>query len=308
MAQTNSANWYRHWRRFRPRRIVDKLKGIPSRPTVEDDIFRDVADYVVRRAPHRRPKPGQLKSLVKELRGRAESSNRPEDWLAALYAQGPQAADAQQQMDQHPHGYHDKEARVFELIDFNDTFVSTILAMNEYDRSQFAVQAKQGLDRICLQAHSAVFSDEQWMAIVRGLTREIAVYQAARDRGFDAVLPNRTADAMGIDIQVRDPESQRYVNLDVKTPSSFRRRLEQLEEEGRMTESELIEADQKCYAIEHNGHGDRAVEVIVLCLLPDKFGEFGDFRLLNSDPMREMLNYLIREYGLSDGRYGIYVA
>jgi hypothetical protein len=155
--------------------------------------------------------------------------------------------------------------------------------------------------------HSAVFSDEQWTAIVRGLTREIAVYQAARDRGFDALMPSRTADAMGIDLQVRDPESQRYVNIDVKTPSSFRRRLEELVDEGRMTDRELLEADKTCYAIEHNGHGDREVEVIVLCLLPDKFGDFGDFRLLNSDPMREMLNYLIREYGLSDGRYGITV-
>lgn len=308
MTQTNSAHWYRHWRQFRPRRIVEKLKGIPARPIVEDDIFHDVGDYVARRAPHRRLKPGQLKSLVKELRGRAESSGRAEDWLATLYAQGPQAADAQQQMDQHPHGYRDKEARVFELIDFNDTFVSTIFAMDEHDRSQFAIKAKQGLDRICSQAHSALFSDEQWTAIVRGLTREIAVYRAARDRGFDAMMPNRTADALGIDLQIRDPESQRYVNIDVKTPSSFRHRLEELVQEGRMTDRELLEADKTCYAIEHNGRGDRAIEVIVLCLLPDKFGEFGDFRLLNSEPMREMLNYLIREHGLSDGRYGIYVA
>lgn len=307
MTQTNSAKWYQRWRTFRPHRSEDGTPRVPAQPVISDDIFRDVAEYVAKRMPHRHAKAGQVGTLIKELRGRAESSGRAEDWLASLYSQGPRAADAQQQMDQHPYGYRDKQARLFELIDFNDTFVSTILAMDASDRARFAVDVKQGIDQLCRQTHSAQFSQEQWTAIVRGLTREIAVYQAARDRGFDAVLPSRTADAMGIDLQVRDPESGRYVNIDVKTPSSFRRRLEELEQEGRITEAELLEADKKSYVYEHNGHGDRGVEVIVLCLLPDKFGEFGDFRLLNSEPMREMLNSLIREHGLADGHYGIYV-
>jgi hypothetical protein len=105
---------------------------------------------------------------------------------------------------------------------------------------------------------------------------------------------------------VRDPESGRYINLDVKTPSSFRHRLEDLVQEGRLTDHELIEADERSYAIETNGHNGGSVQVIVLCMLPDTFGEFGHFRLQNSEPMRQMLNFLIREYGLDDGRYGIY--
>lgn len=265
-----------------------------------------VLQSVEKRLPRRHPKPGQLEAIIGQLRTRAQVTDQPQDWLAALYAQAPRAAAAQQQMDQNPRGYHDKKARIFELIDFNDTFVATILAMNQSMRARFVTQAKLGCDSVCYQTHSPLFTDTQWTAIVRGLTREIAVYQAARDRGFDATMPNRTGDAMGVDLQVRDPESGRYINIDVKTPSSFRHRLEELVQEGRLTEKELIDADERSYAIEHNGHNGGAVEVILLCILPDKFGEFGDFRLLNSEPMRQMLNFLIREHGLSDGRYGVY--
>ena len=275
-------------------------------PRDAGDMFGEVGDYVARRLPHRHPKPHQLDGLIKQFRGRAEASNRPEDWLAALFIQAPRAATAQQDLDKSPRGYHDKKARVFELIDFNDTFVATILAMDEAERTQFNVKAKEQCDRMCMVAHSPAFTEEQWRAIVRGLTREIAVYRAARERGFDAFMPNRAADAMGIDLQVRDPESRRYINLDVKTPSSFRHRLEELVQEGRLTDNELLEADERSYLLETNGHNGGSVHVIVLCMLPDKFGEFGHFRLQNSEPMRQMLNFLIREYGLSDDRYGIY--
>ncbi len=289
------------WRRFLPHR-----KAMPSPQAIDYDIYETTARYVERRLPNRRPRPHQLDKLVTELRGRAEASGRPEDWLAALYAQAPGAAEAQQQMDQHPYGYRDKRSRVYELIDFNDTFVATVLAMNEEQRTHFAARAKIGCDRACERMRMAKFSDEQWMAIVRGLTREIAIFRAARDRGFDAVMPNRTGDALGVDVQVRDPESGRYINIDVKTPSSFRHRLEDLVEQGRLTEQELLEADSRSYCIEHNGHDGNSVEVVLLCILPDKFGEFGNFRLQNSEPMRQMLNLLIREHGLSDDRYGIY--
>lgn len=269
-------------------------------------MFSEVGDYVVRRLPHRRPKPHQLDSLIKQFRGRAEATGRPEDWLAALFIQAPRAAEAQQELDKTPRGYHDKKARVFELIDFNDTFVATIFAMDEAERTEFNIKAKEQCDRMCFVAHSPHFTDEQWRAIVRGLTREIAVFRAARERGFEAFMPNRVGDSMGIDLQVRDPESKRYINLDVKTPSSFRHRLEELVQEGRLTDKELLEADERSYVLETNGRNGGSVHVIVLCMLPDKFGEFGHFRLQNSEPMRQMLNFLIREYGLDDGRYGIY--
>lgn len=306
MLRANTQQNIHGWHRFRPRNLFRRGQKLVPIDASQHDIFTEVMQYVQRRLPRRHPKPKQLEALITELRGRAESTNRPEDWLAALYAQAPRAAAAQQQMEQHPYGYHDKHTRLYELIDFNDTFVGTILAMNTTQHARFVREAKQGCDQMSRQVHAPLFSDSQWTAIVRGLTREIAVYQAARDRGFDATMPNRTGDAMGIDLQVRDPESGRYINIDVKTPSSFRHRLEELVHEGRLTDKELLDADARSYCIEHNGHNAGQVEVIVLCLLPDKFGDFGDFRLLNSEPMRQTLNLLIREHGLSDGRYGIY--
>lgn len=306
MDQTNTLQKLTTWHRYRPRRIFGGSTYAPPQTAIQHDIYSEVLAYVEKRLPRRRPKANQLETVIKQLHNKALVTNRPEDWLAALYARAPRAATAQQQMGQNPHGYQDKKARVYELIDFNDAFVATVLAMDQGMRARFVTQAKRGCDSICYQTHSAIFSDEQWTAIVRGLTREIAVYQAARDRGFDATMPNRTGDAIGIDLQVRDPESGRYINVDVKTPSSFRHRLEELVQQGRLTESELMDADARSYAIEHNGHNGGAVEIVLLCMLPDKFGEFGDFRLLNSEPMRQMLNFLIREHGLSDGRYGIY--
>lgn len=306
MDQTNTLRKMTTWRHFGSQRALGGVSYAQPQKGAQYDMYGEVAARVAKIMPRRHPKPAQLDTIIKQLHSRALATNRAEDWLASLYAQAPRAAAAQQQMDQHPYGYHDKQARVFELIDFNDTFVAAVLAMDQSLRARFAAQAKLGCDKICYQTHSPIFTDEQWTAIVRGLTREIAVYQAARDRGFDATMPNRTGDAIGIDLQVRDPESGRYINVDVKTPSSFRRRLEELVQEDRLTENELLDADARSYAIEHNGHNGGAVEVVLLCMLPDKFGEFGDFRLLNSEPMRQMLNFLIREHGLSDGRYGIY--
>lgn len=307
MDQTNRINRFKsRWRHFRPRRILKKLKSLPRSPQIKHDIFSEVGAYVMGQLPRRRPKPHRMDDLIAQFRSRAEATNKPEDWLAALFIQTPRAATAQQLLDAYPHGYHDKRARVFELIDFNDTFVETVLSLAEDERCCFAEKAKRQIDRVCWHAHTDTFSDEQWTAIVRGLTREIAVYQAARDRGFDAFMPNRTADAMGVDLQVRDPESGRYINIDVKTPSSFRHRLEDLVQQDRMTEQDLILADERSYALETNGKNGGSIQVILLCMLPDKFGEFGHFRLQNSEPMRHMLNFLIREYGIDDGRYGIH--
>ena len=105
-------------------------------------------------------------------------------------------------------------------------------------------------------------------------------------------------------MQVQDPETRRYINIDVKTPSSFRHRMEQLVKENRLTERELLRGDEQSYIVEHNGHGSHRVEVVVLCILPDMFGELADWRFVTPEPMRTKLNILIRDHGLTDGRYG----
>ncbi len=307
-----------HWRRFRPlRRRKQELKWrdrrqdtqhlVAPEPVVftpiREDIF-DRAEQEVLALLQRRPEVHALDKEINRLRARHQKSGLARDGLVALLAQAPRAVLAQLQMDQFPHGYRNKQERLFELIDFNDTLVGVILALDDAHRQLFAEAVKQAADRICKRVGAPCFTNEQWTAIIRGLTREVAVYLAATEHGFDAWLTDRVHDALGVDMQVRDPESGRYINIDVKTPSSFRHRMEQLVHENRLTERELLHGDQQNYIIEHNGRGKRRVEVVVLCILPDLFGELADWHFVNPAPMRDMLNKLIREHGLTDRRYG----
>ena len=48
-----------------------------------------------------------------------------------LVAMTPQAARAQNAMDKHHGGYKNREARLMELIAFNDLFVDTVLSLPE---------------------------------------------------------------------------------------------------------------------------------------------------------------------------------
>lgn len=266
--------------------------------------FFDCAEEEVVSLLQRRPEVHALDKDIDRLRARHEKSGLSHDGLVALLAQVPRAVLAQLQMDKFTHGYRNKQERLYELIDFNDTLVSTILDMNDELRREFGERTKQAADRICNRVGAPCFTNEQWTAIIRGLTREVALYLAAKENGFNAWLTDRAHDAMGIDIQVQDPENGRYINIDVKTPSSFRRRMEQLVQEGRLTDRELLRGDEQSYIIEQNGHGKHRVEVVLLCILPDLFGDLADWRFVSTEPVRAKLNQLIREHGLSDSRYG----
>lgn len=266
--------------------------------------FFDCGEEQIIHALQRRPEIHDLDRDVDAFRARFTRTKQPLDGFVALLAQVPRASLAQQQMDQFPHGYHNKQERLFELIDFNDTMVATILALDDTHRESFEVRAKQAADRVCKRVGAPCFSNEQWTAIIRGLTREVAVYLAARENGFDAIMTDRAHDALGIDIQIQDPSDGRYINTDVKTPSSFRHRMEELVREGRLNDRELLQGDAQSYIVEQTGHGTTRAQVIVLCILPDKFGELSNWRFVDSTSMRDMLNRLIREHGQSDGGYG----
>ena len=265
--------------------------------------FYDCAEEEVVSLLQRRAEVNALDDDIDRLNARFHKSGLAHDGLVALLAQAPRAVLAQLQMDKFYQGYRNKEERLFELIDFNDTLVSTILAMDNTRKVDFAARTKQAADRICKRVGAPCFTDDQWTAIIRGLTREVAVYLAAKEHGFNAWMTDRAHDAMGVDIQVQDPENGRYINIDVKTPSSFRRRMEQLVREKRLSEQELMRGDKESYMIEHNGHGGRKVEIIVLCILPDLFGDLADWRFVDPEPMRVKLNDLIREHGLNDGKF-----
>lgn len=268
------------------------------------DLF-DCAEDTVRSLMQRRPEMHDLDKKADKLKQKFERTRQPLDGLVALFAQAPRASLAQIQMDRRPHGYHDKKARLYELIDFNDTFDLVVLSLSDHHRMEFAERAKQAMDRTCERVGAPKFSEEQWQAIVRGLSREIAVYLAAKNSGFYTIMTARSHDALGIDIQVMDPETSRYINLDVKSPSAFRHRLEQLIKEGRMTDRQLLEADERSYAIVTNGRGSRKVQVVLFNTLPDHYGAITDFRFDDETAIRERFNQLIRDHGLRDGRFGM---
>lgn len=296
------------WRHFGPRRRHPHDRGDFCTddcvtPSSSGDAY-EVAMNRVKDSLQRRPEVKDLDRKIEEWKKQAKRTNVTSDWLAAFFAQAPRAVLAQVQMDKHPHGYHDKQARLFELIDFNDTFEGAVLSMNDQERVKFAEQGRRGCEYVCKLLNVPNFSDEQWEAIVRGLSRELAVYLAAQHNGFYAYMTSRAQDAMGIDMQVKEPESGAYINLDVKSPSAFRHRLEELVHEGRLNEHELFTADQQSYAVIHTGHGDQAVEVVLLCILPDKLGEVVNFCFVDESPVRDMLSVLIDRHGLRDNHYG----
>ena len=312
-----------HWRRYRPYgrrhhhydnqpykyrdRSIDAQHVVApvDVPFVCDSTdFFDCGEERIAAVLQRRPEVRDLDRHIDTLRARFARTQDAQDGFVALLAQAPRAVLAQIQMDKFPHGYRNKQERLYELIDFNDTLVATILVMDEPRRQAFAVRAKQAADRVCRRVGAPCFTDEQWTAIVRGLTLEIAVYLAAKENGFNAFMTDRAHDALGIDLQIQDPETGYYINIDVKTPSSFRHRMEQLVHEGRLTERELLQGDHQSYIIERNGHEQFQAEIVVLCILPDLFGDLADWRFVDTRPMREKLNQLIREHGQADGQYG----
>jgi hypothetical protein len=266
--------------------------------------FFDCAEEELASYLQRRPEVNSLERHIEKLQARFLRTNLAHDGLVALLAQAPRASLAQIQMDQHPHGYRNKRERLYELIDFNDTLVSTVQVQGTSERLRFDTATKEAVDRVCRRVGAPCFTNDQWSAIIRGLTREIAVYWAAHNAGFNVVMTSRAQDALGIDLQIQDPETKRYINIDVKTPSSFRYRLQRLVYEDRMTPREQLMADEQSYAIQTNGHGDQRAEIILLCILPDLFGDLADFRFVNEEPMRERLNMLIQQHGLNDGKFG----
>ena len=306
------------WRQFRPKfvrprhRWRQRRKAMPvldatELPTPPHQLSQTLyleAEAAVVALLQRRPQERDLDRSIERFQKRFQATNDPYDGVVSLLVQVPRAVYAQRDMDTVRHGYRNKRERRFELIDFNDTIVSTILGMPDSLRAPFAERVKQAADRICRRVGAPCFTDEQWTAIIRGLTREVALYLAAKDSGFHAWMTDRAHDALGIDMQIQDPESRRYINIDVKTPSSFRHRMETLVGEGRLTEHGLLRGDNDGYITECNGHGADRARVIVLEILPDRFGDLLNWRFVEIEPIRHMLNRLIRDEGNSDGKYG----
>jgi len=284
-----------HWRRFRGKlrrtQSIDVLQAVPTND-VTNRMRRQLDDALQQAygSHWRTPRVEQLGSAIQLQQKRVnENEHDGAALFALLVLRGPLATRAQEQMDKHPQGFRNKEARVLELIDFNDAFVSTVLALREEERAGFVEQMQHEIASFCKQVGARMFSDEQWDAITRGLSREIAVYLGAIKEGFHVRMTSRREDAMGVDMVIMDRDSGRSLNVDVKTPSSYRYRLQDLVREGRMDEQSAAQADIDGYAKEINGHGDDAVRVTLMRVDPNEVGDIEGFEFVRPDMLARQL-------------------
>ena len=82
---------------------------------------------------------------------------------------------------------------------------------------------------------------------------------------------------MGVDMVITDPLSSKSLNVDCKTPSAYHYRIQDLVQQGRMSERAAILADQLGYAHELNGHGAEEVAVTLLRVDPNEMGDMKGF-------------------------------
>jgi hypothetical protein len=228
-------------------------------------------------------------SLLDEPIKRLSSSSQVEELLAALVLQAPRASVAQRRMDDHPHGFHDKQARLYELIAFNDTYVSTILLLEDSFYGTVNDQMKFMMDRFCKKVKAPTFSNKQWEAITHGLSREIAVFLAAKELGYQARMTSRQEDAMGVDMVITDVKRNHSMNLDIKTRSSFHFRLKDLASEGRISEAQREAGEHAGFCMVVNGHGDEEVHTTLLRIDEETYGQVQHFRIDRVDMLRDKL-------------------
>lgn len=267
-----------HWRRFMPkkRHIVTTPDGgrLSTIRSVEDaGVFID-----------------QVKATDEPRDKEAKTAY----WKSLVLAQTPRAAAAQVEMDAHKHGYHNREKRLYELIDFNDAFVSLILSLPHDQLPGYAEQLKSEMTQFCRRLNVPMFSDAQYTAITKGLSREIAVYRGAIHEGYDVRMTSRVEDAFGIDMIITNRDNGRVLNIDCKTPSSFRHRLEELVKEGRLAEQDLITADERGFVTTDHRRNDTHVPVTLFCILPDRLDEITDFTFEDTSRLGEEIERMFK--------------
>lgn len=292
-----------HWRRWQPR---IKKRSTVTKPVQETGNVFEVVEGRLMRLPlnrhlwKRKHDLSVLTDYIEEAKHIAYQSNgerKAEDWLYLLALSAPRAAVAQESMDEHPQGYHNKEARLFELIDFNDAYVATILALTPDELMHAVSGIRRLLDTACKKVGTRCFSDEQYEAIVHGLSREIAVYRGLLAEGYEAEMTNRIGDALGIDMRVIDPKTMRLVNVDIKTRSSYHYRIQQLLREGRLDEETYAMADRNGFAIVYNGHDHERTKVVVWRIDHEVVGEVVNFAFEDTKALASVMRVIMLAAG-----------
>ena len=279
--------WHEKWRRFRPQTSPRGREAIVTHGQyigVFYDAWR-VVDEMTREYDIRAQ--DGIDQLDRAIDARKQHARTAAEWLALVLLQTPRAARAQMQMDAHKHNYHNRHERLFELIDFNDSFVNTVLALPKSELAGFADTLRKASGELCRRLQAPNFSDD----ITRGLSREIAVYRGALELGYSARMTSRNEDAFGIDMVLEDREG-RVLNIDVKTPSAFRHRLGELEREGRLNEEQFLRADELDYFThihKHHGSHIEKVPVTLMCIRHERLGDIVNFEFVSPEPLGQLL-------------------
>lgn len=288
------------WRYFRPRSRNIITRRQAALPATRSDVFKD-AYTLVEQTLKMHP---TIDDAIDTIRHRTRNAATPERLLAMTLLMVPRAARAQEMMDAHKHNFHDRKTRLFELIDFNDAFVATVLALSSEERKGFSdvlyVMMKQ-----FSRAHKTLnFQEGQYQAIVHGLSREVAVYQAALDNGIDALMTSRTDDAFGVDIQLRDRQTGVYINIDIKTHSSYYFRLKVLVRERRISQSEAETALDTGFCLVINRNEQVEVPVLLFRIDHTILGDIVDFSFKDTTRIIKKIHYAIDKYGIKDSGFG----
>lgn len=283
------------WKRFHP-----ALRGRLDDVTVyEPESLYGSARRIVDSALHEtRHRGGPLKRTQQAVSYlKQHPTQKSEYLLALLILQAPAAARAQRDMDRHRGGYKNRQARLFELIDFNDTFVDTVLTLDSKQLETFTDRFRAEVDTFCQRVGVEPFSDKQFEAIVHGLSREIAVFRGAKELGYHARMTSRVQDSMGVDMIITDPEQKKSLAIDVKTHSSFHFRLLDLQHQSRIDEQRRMQCELAGYCFIRNGSGPRAVDTILLRIATDRLGSIHHYRFVDLAAFGELLAHAIKDHG-----------
>ena len=285
----------RTWRRFRP-----KIKAENSGHQLYDLVRLEINQLLPRVKRLQWNEANWLNSAIDNLEKR---NNKIPDGLrtvevaasriALVVMQTPRAARAQVMMDRHRGGYKEREKRLFELIDFNDAYVSAVLSLPEDQLSEFPMRLKSEMDLFARRLHVQAFTDDQYEAITHGLSREIAVYRGAVAEGLQVRMTSRVQDAMGIDMVITDPDSGKSINIDCKTRSSFFFRLVDLERQGRMSSNEKEYCEIAGYCIVNHG----SIPVVLVRIATKYLGEIDNFSFVDTAPLGILLRSALNDHG-----------
>jgi len=252
----------------------------------EDDIFGAAMHIVKREA---RGKKLTAKRLVEVATNLAKQANKTAPYnLALLLARSPRAAVAQMEMDIHHGGYKNRTARIYELIDFNDSFVDTVLSLPEDQLTTFPEQLQFYMETLCQKVNVLMMTDKQFYAIVHGLSREIAVFHAAKDEGFEVRMASRSEDARGADMVVQNKQGM-TMNIDCKTRSSFHFRLLDLKRDQLITDEERLEAEQSGFMVLRKGKHVDFVRTTLVRASTQDLSDIKDFRFVDTTKIGDLL-------------------